>query len=80
MSQAVLTPVGGPEDDDDDDLQMTGVNINRSTDMEFWKNQSPREIRTQLNLRNRSRIGDWAFKSKQQLHDIVEEMIKNGTW
>ena len=79
MSQAVLTPVGGPEDDDDD-LQMTGVNINRSTDMEFWKNQSPREIRTQLNLRNRSRIGDWAFKDKQQLHDIVEEMIKNGTW
>ena len=77
-SKAVLTPAGP---DNDDDLQMTGVNINRNTDMDFWRNQaSAREIRAQLNLRDKSKIGDWAFKSKQQLLDTVGAMIKNGTW
>ena len=65
---------------DDDELQVTGVNINRSTDMSFWEEQSARELRTQLNLRHPGSIGDWAFKTRLQLLNIVKDQIKKGTW
>ena len=65
---------------DDDEPQMTGVNINRSTDMDFWEQQSARELRTQLNLREPGKVGDWAFKTRLQLINIVKDKINKGTW
>jgi hypothetical protein len=68
------------EELDDDDLEISGVSINRSRDMWFWREASAREMRAQLNLRDRSKIGDWAFKSREQLLDIIEDMIRKGQW
>ena len=65
---------------DDDELQMTGVSINRSSDMDFWEQQSARELRTQLNLREPGKVGDWAFKTRLQLINIVKDKINKGTW
>ena len=64
----------------DDDLEISSVAINRSRDMWFWREASAREMRAQLNLRDRSKIGDWAFKSREQLLDIIEDMIRKGQW
>lgn len=66
--------------DDDDEPQMTGVNINRSKDMAFWEEQSARELRTQLNIREPGKVGDWAFKTRLQLLNIVRDMIIRGSW
>ena len=65
---------------DDDEPQMTGVSLNRSTDTAFWEQQSARELRTQLNLRQPGKVGDWAFKTRLQLINIVKDMIIRGTW
>ena len=73
-------PATAVDEEDDPDVSVSGTNINRSTDMTFWEQQSAREIRTQLNLRFRKRVGDWAFKSRQQLIEIVRGMIADGTW
>jgi hypothetical protein len=59
---------------------MTGVSINRSGDMEFWNQQSARELRTQLNLREPGKVGDWAFKTRMQLLNIVRDKINRGSW
>jgi hypothetical protein len=48
--------------------------------MWFWKEASAREMRAQLNLRDRSKIGDWAFKSRKQLLAIIEDKIRKGQW
>jgi hypothetical protein len=65
---------------DDDEVQISSLSINRNTDMNFWEQQSANEIRAQLNLRNRNQIGNWAFKNKKQLEDLVSGMIRAGTW
>ena len=65
---------------EDDEVELSGVNINRSTDMAFWEQQSAREIRSQFNLRFPSQRGDWAFKSRVQLLALVRRMIADGTW
>jgi hypothetical protein len=67
-------------EDLDDDLEISGVTLNRSRDMWFWREASAREMRAQLNLRDRSKIGDWAFKSREQLLDIIEDKIRKGQW
>jgi hypothetical protein len=64
----------------DDDVELTNVKINRSRDVWFWKEASAREMRAQLNLRDRSKIGDWAFKSRKQLLVIIEDKIRKGQW
>jgi len=63
-----------------DSVQIAGVNINKNKDMKFWEEASAREMRAQLNLRNRAGIGNWAFKDRQQLLDIIRSMIKKGEW
>ena len=69
-----------PGDDEDDDVAITGESINRSTDIAFWREQSARELRSQLNMRDRDKIGDWAFKSRAQLLELIQDMISKGTW
>ena len=64
----------------DDDVQITGVAINKSTDIDFWGQQSAREMRSQLNLRNPTKKGDWAFKGRQDLIKLIGQMIKDKTW
>ena len=56
------------------------MNINRSTDMRFWMQQSANELRSQLYLRDPSTRGDWAFKSIAQLQELVRQKIRDGTW
>ena len=49
--------------------------------MDFWKQQSANELRTQLKLRDRGRyLKEWAFKKKPELFKIIEELIKNKQW
>jgi hypothetical protein len=63
-----------------DKVVMTGVSVNKSQDMKFWNEQSARELRTQITLRGIGRIGDYGFKTRQQLLKIVEGFIKEGKW
>ena len=49
--------------------------------MDFWKQQSANELRAQLKLRYPDRyLKEWAFKSKDQLFEIIRELIKNKQW
>ena len=49
--------------------------------MDFWKQQSPNELRVQLKLRYPDRyLREWAFKKKPELFKIIEELIKNKQW
>jgi len=66
----------------DDDVQISGININRSQDFEFWKNQSANELRAQLILRGNA-VGqrkDYAFLPKQQLLSYVKKLIQDKKW
>ena len=62
-----------------DDTQLTGISANRSTDLDFWKQQSANELRAQITFRQ-GRRADWAVKSKPQLVELVRQMIADGTW
>ena len=63
-----------------DEPEITGMNINRSTDMNFWREQSAREMRSQLNMRHPNSVGNWAFKSRANLLRIIESEIDRGSW
>jgi hypothetical protein len=65
---------------DDDDIQISGLKINRTTDMDFWNEASAREMRSQLNLRFPGKVGDWAFKTRLQLLNIIKDKIKKKEW
>lgn len=65
---------------DEDDIVLTTVNINRNQDMEFWNEQSAREMRSQLNLRFPNKKGDWAFKTRLQILNIIKDLINKGKW
>ena len=66
---------------DDDGVEMTGEELNDSTDMEVWKQASAKELQNQLKLRYPNRyFKEWAFKSRDQLLEIIEELIKNKQW
>ena len=65
----------------DDDAVISQINVNKSEDMDFWKQASANELRTQLKLRDRDRyLKEWAFKKKPELFKIIEELIKNKQW
>ena len=65
----------------DDDAVIRGVNVNKSEDMNFWKQQSANELRAQLRLRQPDRyMKEWVFKMKDQLFEIIRELIKNKQW
>ena len=72
-----LSPYFKPEPDE---VEISGLSINQSQDLDFWKNQSANELRAQLHLRNPRERGNWAFKSKDQLVGLVGDMIQQGTW
>ena len=63
-----------------DDVQVTGLNMNRKTDMSFWSQQSANELRTQIGMRPGQIRADYAFKSRQDLIEHVRKMIAAGTW
>jgi len=49
--------------------------------MEFWKEQSPNELRAQLKLRYMQKFkNEWAFKSRAQLLEIIENLIFEKKW
>lgn len=62
-----------------EDVQISGTNANKSTDMNFWAQQSANELRSQITFRQ-GRRADWAVKTHGQLLDIIRDMIKKGTW
>ena len=63
-----------------DDVQVTGVAINRTRDMKFWEEQSARELRSQLTLRDPKGIGNWAFKTRAQLLEIFRARTAGADW
>ena len=49
--------------------------------MKFWREQSANELRAQLKLRDPQKFKDeWAFKGKEQLIEIVQDLIKKKKW
>jgi len=65
----------------DDDVQVSAIQPNKSSDMAYWKEQSANELRKELKLRDMQRFRDeWAFKSKDQLLEIIQGLIQAGTW
>ena len=65
-------------DNDDDDVEISGISVNKSEDMKFWKEQSANELRAQLKLRYPDRFNrEYAFKDRKQLLEIIKELIKN---
>ena len=62
-----------------DDAQIAGISANKSTDMDFWKQQSANELRAQITFRQ-GRRADWAVKTKDQLVELVRKMIADGKW
>ena len=62
------------------DIEIGEFKPNRTRDMTFWEQQSARELRNQLYLRNPSRVRDWAFKTKQQLLDIFRARTAGADW
>ena len=66
---------------DDDNVEISGITINDSQDINFWKVQSANEIRAQFKLRDSKKYYDeFAFKTKVQLLDIIKELIKSKQW
>ena len=65
----------------DDEVEITGIKPSNNTDIEFWKQQSNKELINQLTLRyNVTFKKNWAFKSREQTIEIIEELIKNNQW
>ena len=64
--------------------EVTGDSANRNQDINYWADQSPNDLRAQLNLRHPNRVRgqmtEWAFAKKAQLLEIIKRMIDNGTW
>ena len=63
-----------------DDVELTNVTLNRSKDMEFWKSQSPNEIRAQLSLRSPMLRQLHGGKTKPLLLQLIETMMRDGSW
>ena len=64
--------------------EVTGSSANRNQDIHYWEQQSPNELKAQLNLRHPNRgvgvMTEWAFAKKPELIAIIKRMIDNGTW
>ena len=68
-------------DKSDDDVEIGEIKPNRNKQMKFWYQQSANELRAQLKLRDLKKFNDeWAFKSKDQLLEIIQGLIQAGTW
>ena len=84
---APVPPAGRPEPkrktsnekSDDDEVAITGVSLNTSTNLKFWKSQSPNEIRAQLKLRKLP-INEYAFLKKKDLVEYVRNLIITKKW
>ena len=63
------------------DVEITGISVNKSQDMKFWKEQSANDLRRQLKLRYRDKFEkEWAFKFKPDLLEIIKSLIQNKQW
>jgi hypothetical protein len=63
-----------------DDVRRVNENLNRNTDMEFWKQASGNELRNHILQRTGGNREDLRVKDKKQLLDIIRKMIREGTW
>ena len=70
-----------PSGEVDDEVQVSAIQPNKNGDISFWKEQSANELRAQLKLRDLQKFrNEWAFKNKDQLIQIIQDMISAGTW
>jgi len=60
--------------DSDDEVEIQGVSLNTNTTQSYWKNQSAKEIRNQLKLRNVPPTSAWM--TKKGLLEIVKQLVK----
>ena len=77
-------PSGRPEpkrkpNKSDDEVELTGVTLNKNTSINYWAQQSPKELRAQLKLRNVP-INDYAFLKKPQLVEFIRNLIRTYNW
>jgi hypothetical protein len=63
-----------------EDVQMTAITLNKSTDMEYWSQQSPNEMRAQITLRTGQRTPSTTGPNKKGLLKVIKSMIDKGTW
>ena len=63
------------------DVEVGEIKPNKNKTMKYWKEQSANELRNQLKLRDLQKFKDeWAFKNKEQLLDIIKDLIKDKKW
>lgn len=80
-AKAKASAVSSGNNESDDDVELTGITLNKSKSMKFWREQSANELRAQLKLRDPQKFKDeWAFKGKEQLIEIVQDLIKKKKW
>ena len=61
--------------------EITGISINKSQDIKFWKEQSANEIRAQFKFRDLEKYNKfYAFKTKEDLLEILKELIQTKQW
>ena len=70
-----------PSGSSSDDVQIGEIKPNKSKKMSYWKEQSANELRNQLKLRDPQKFKvEWAFKDREQLLEIIKELIKEKKW
>jgi hypothetical protein len=63
-----------------DDIQVSGVNVNKSTDMGYWTSQaSANELRSQIMFRKGGHRMNYGRKDRKQFLEIVRGMIADGS-
>ena len=78
---AAKSKARGSKDSSDGDVEISGVSINRNKTMKFWREQRAKELGNQLKLRDLQKFKDeWAFKSRVQLLEIIQDLIKKNKW
>ncbi len=65
---------------DDDEVQFAGGRANNNTDMAYWREQSARDMKAQLNIRYPRQRGNRGFKSRQDIITDIERLTRGGRW
>jgi hypothetical protein len=78
----MTAPRAAPRPSSADDVKMGTVTLNRSQDMDYWKDQSANEIRNQILSRTRDQgtRRQLMKKKKAELLNMVWEMIAERKW
>ena len=64
--------------DADDEVEITNIQLNTNKTQSYWKQQSAKEIRNQLQLRKIPSTSAWM--TKKGLLEIVKKLVQENKW